>query len=374
MQFKGTPQFPAGEMDRLISRDGGFWNAFTYMDWTTYFETMPSDKVELVLRLEADRMVNSLFDEEEVESERNVVITERLGEENEPLFRLSEEVHAAAFRVHPYHHEIIGDLADLQVLQRDDLYHHYRTFYQPNNAVLTLAGDFETGQMLECIQDLYSGLPAGPEIPRQNRPEPSQTGERRVTVEGPGETTYLQISYRAPAGNDPDFFVYTVLDSLLTGPSNLNMFGGGISNKTSRLYQSLVEREMAVSVHGGLSASVDPYLHTINITVHPTATPEKCLEALEDEIARLQDAPLPPEELRRAVKQARALFAYGSESISNQGFWLGFAEMFAHYDWFLEYVDRLAKVTPEDIQRLSQTRLRPQNRTLGIYIPTREHA
>jgi len=370
MLFKGTPQFPAGELDRLISRDGGYWNAFTFMDWTTYFETMPSSTIDLALRLEADRMVNSLFKADEVASERTVIISERQGEENEPLFRLSEEVHAAAFRVHSYHHEIVGDLADLQNMQRDDLYQHYRSYYQPNNAVLTLAGDFESEQMLERVQDLYAGLTEGSDVPRLRRPEPPQTGERRLTVEGPGETTFVQVTYRAPAGGDPDFFAYTVLDSLLTGPSNLNMFGGGISNKTSRLYQALVEHELAVSVYGGLSATIDPYLYTINLTVHPSATPEQCLVALESEIARLQDTPPPADELARAVKQARALFAYGSESISNQGFWLGFAEMFASYDWFLEYVDRLAVVTPEDVQHMAQTRLRPQVRTLGVYLPT----
>ena len=108
MQFKGTPMFPAGTLDRAISREGGFWNAFTWMDWTAYFETMPQDRVELALKVEADRMHNSLFDPAEVESERTVIIAEREGSENEPTFRLSEEVHAAAFRVHPYHHMTIG--------------------------------------------------------------------------------------------------------------------------------------------------------------------------------------------------------------------------------------------------------------------------
>jgi zinc protease len=369
MLFKGTPQYPSGELDRLISRSGGYWNALTFMDWTTYFESMPSDSLDLVLNLEADRMVNISFEPDEVASERMVVISERQGEENEPLFRLSEEVHAAAFRVHSYHHEVIGDLVDLQNLQPADLYQHYQTYYQPGNSVLTLAGDFNSEQVLARIQDLYANLPANAGVPHLKRPEPPQTGERRITVEGPGETTYIQISYRAPAGSDLEFFPYTVLDSLLTGPSNLNMFGGGISNKTSRLYQALVEKELAVSVYGGLSATIDPYLYTINITVHPSSTVEQCLLALEAEINRLQESPPPKAELERAVKQARALFAYGSESISNQAFWLGFSEMFASYDWFLGYVDQLASVTVEDVQSIAQTRLRPQVRTLGVYLP-----
>src|SRR3990172_3413342 len=136
MQFKGTAQFPSSVLDKAISRDGGTWNAFTYLDWTTYFETMPSDRFDLALRLEADRMVNSLVDHEEVDSERTVIISEREGHENEPLFRLGEAVQQTAFRVHPYHHEVVGDMADLHSLTRADLYAHYRTHYLPNNAVL----------------------------------------------------------------------------------------------------------------------------------------------------------------------------------------------------------------------------------------------
>jgi zinc protease len=370
MQFKGTPQFPATVLDKAISREGGFWNAFTYLDWTTYFETMPSDKIDLALRLEADRMGNSVIDPDEVASERTVIISERQGNENEPLFRLGEELQALAFRVHAYHHEVIGDLADLQTIQRDDLYSHYRTYYTPNNAVLAVAGDFQTVEMLQRIEELFGPLPVGEKPPAPARPEPLQSGARSFTLEGSGETTYIMFAHHAPAGADPDFFPLTVLDSLLTGPSSLNMFGGGISNKTSRLYRALVEGELAVSVSGGLQATIDPFLHSITIVVRPERSHEEVLSKLNDEIKRLQEGPPPAEELARAVKQARALFAYGSESITNQAFWLGFSEMFASYDWFTSYLDRLAAVTPSDVQRAAQTYLRPQNRVLGVYIPT----
>ena len=372
MLFKGTPQLPAGVLDRLISRDGGHWNAFTYLDWTAYFASLPADKIELALRLEADRMVNCLFDPQEVEAERTVIIAERQGDENEPLFRLGEEVQAAAFRVHPYHHEIVGDLADLQAMQRADLYQHYHSYYTPGNAVLALAGDFESSAMLQRIRELYEPLPGGAPPRRLSRPEPRQTGERRVSVEGPGETVYVEAVYHAPPADQADFFACTVLDSLLTGPTSLNMFGGGISNKTSRLYRRLVDGELAVSVSGGLGATVDPYLYMISLMVHPQSSAEACLQALDEEVARLQDAPPPAAELRRAVKQARALFAYGSESISNQAFWLGFPEMFATYDWFTTYLERLEAVTPADVQRMAQVYLRPSNRTLGVYIPSGE--
>ena len=369
IQFKGTAQFPSGVLDKSISREGGYWNAFTYLDWTTYFETMPAGKIDLALRLEADRMANSLFKPDEVESERTVIISERQGNENEPLFQLGEELQAAAFRVHSYHHEVIGDLADLLTMQRDDLYRHYSTHYAPNNAVLAVAGDFDTEAMLARIRELYEPIPAGPEVLRRTRPEPPQLGERRVWVEGPGETTYIQVAYHAPPAAEPDFYALTVLDSLLTGPSSLNMFGGGISNNTSRLYKALVEGELAVSVSGGLQATIDPFLYMITLLTHPERSVDEVLGALEAEIQRLQDAPPGPDEVRRAVKQARALFAYGSESISNQAFWLGFAEMFATYDWFTGYLDRLGAVTPEDVQRAAQTYLRPQKRVVGVYVP-----
>jgi zinc protease len=371
MQFKGTTRFPARILDRAVARDGGMWNAFTYFDWTTYFETMPADKIDLSLRLEADRMINSLFDEKEVSSERTVVISEREGSENEPIFLLGEAIQNAAFRVHPYHHEIIGDPPDLKSMNRDDLYGHYRTFYIPNNAVMSVAGDFKTSELLPRIRELFEQVPAGPIPPRVAREEPVALGEHHLSVEGPGETYYLDVSYHAPAANDPDFFPVTVLDSLLAGPSSLNMFGGGgISNKTSHLYRALVEKELAVAVSGGLVATADPFLYSVVITVHPDHRPEEVLAAFDDEIARLQDEHTLSREINRAIKQARALFAYGSENITNQAFWLGHAEMFSTYDWFLNYLENLAKVTPAELQRTAQKYLRPQNRVVGTYHPT----
>ncbi len=370
MQFKGTEAFPSGILDKAISREGGFWNAFTYLDWTTYFETMPAEKIDLALRLEANRMSASLFPPEEVESERTVILSEREGSENEPLFRLGEAIRAAAFQIHPYHHEIIGEMTDLKAITRDDLYRHYRSYYHPANAVLAVAGDFDSEAMLKRIAHLYENVPAGQRPDTEVAEEPLSEKEQRLELEGPGETTYLQLAYHAPAASDPDFFIFSVLDSLLTGPTSLNMFGGGgISNKTSRLYRALVEKELAVSVNGGLSATIDPFLYDITITVHPRRKHKTVLRSLDDEVKNLQDALVTPDEINRAVKQARALFAYGSENITNQGFWLGYAEMFASYDWFIHYVSELSKVTPLDIQRVARQYLRPENRVVGVYLP-----
>ena len=375
MQFKGTPRFPAGLLDKAISRDGGYWNAMTWLDWTAYFETMPAGSIDLGLRLEADRMVHSLIEADEFESERTVVIAERQGNENEPTFRLAEEVQATAFRVHPYHHEVIGHMADLETMTRDDLVAHYRRYYVPGNAVLAIAGDFRSGPMLERVRQLFGSLPAGrpsgkPVIPA----EPEQRGEKSVVIEGPGDTPYLDIAYHVPAATSDDFFPLSVLDSALAGASSLNLFGGGISNKTSRLYRALVEGEVAAAIGGGLAATIDPYLYSIQATVRPDRTPEQALKVYDDEIARLLDHPVSGDEVAKAIKQARALFAYGSESITNQAFWLGYSEIFADYAWFETYLDRIAAITPEQVHAVATKYLVPSNRVVGIYRPTGERA
>lgn len=369
MQFKGTPQFPNGVLDRVISRYGGIWNAFTYLDWTTYFETLPADKIEIALRLEADRMVNSLFDPQEVAAERTVIMSERRGNENEPLFRLGERVRQEAFQGHPYRHEIIGSMEDLQKIQRDQLYAHYRRYYVPRNAVLTIAGDFDTAKMLRLVSQWYASISPGEASQAELPADPPLAAEQRFTLIGPGETVYIEVAYRTPPATHPDFFPLMVLDSLLSGPSNLNLMGGGLSNKTSRLYQALVEGEWAVSVTGGMAATIDPYLFNIILIPRPDKHPDKVIEAMDAEILRLQESPPSPEELARAMKQARALFAYGSENITNQAFWLGLSEMIESYGWFLDYLNRLEAVSAQEVTRVAQEYLSPSNRVLGIYLP-----
>jgi zinc protease len=374
MQFKGTDRFPSGVLDKAISRDGGMWNAFTYLDWTAYFETMPADKIDLAIELEADRMLHSRFNADEVESERMVVISEREGAENEPLFRLGEAVSQASFTQHPYRNEIIGSKADLMHIQRDDLYKHYRSRYTPSNAIITMAGDFESGEMLERLRRNYQHLPTQTRPDRYVPYEEPLGEEKRVEVTGPGETTYIHITYRSPQASHADFFAFSLLDSLLSGPSSLSMFGGGgISNKTSRLYRALVESELAVSVSGGLPATLDPGLYEIHITVRPDRTPAEVLKVFDQEILQLQENRVHDVEIARAIKQARALFAYSSENITNQAFWLGFADMFDNYDWFLSYVTRLEQVNARKIEYIAQTYLPSNHRVVGMYLPDGNH-
>lgn len=363
MLFKGTKKFPGGLLDKAISRDGGRWNASTSRDSTRYYETMPAAKVDLALRLEADRMTKSLFDPKEVASERTVIISEREGSENEPMFRLREAVQHASFRVHPYHHEIIGDMADLHSITREDLYRHYRTYYAPNNAVLCLAGDFETKSMLKRIRELFEPIPKGSVPPRLARPEPERKGEVRLTLEGPGETTFTHVAYPFPNATHADYFTLQVLESLLNGAS-------GLSYKTCRLYRALVDTGIAVDVSGWSEATIDPYLYRFTIVHPPDKKPEEALTVLDDEIKRMQDELAPEEEITRAVKQARAVFAYGSENITHQAFWMGYTAMFSDYNWYTKYLDRLAKVTPADVQRAAQTYFQTNRRVVGLYLPT----
>ena len=370
MQFKGTSKYPANMMDRLIAREGGVWNAFTHIDWTTYFETMPANKIDLALDLEADRMVNSLFNLEDVELERTVIISEKEGKDNEPFLRLNTAVNEAAFEFHPYRNEVIGSLEDLNRIQRDDLYHHYHQFYQPSNTTISVAGDFNTPEMVEKIQQLFSPIPSKllPEIDIQ--PETEINGKKEILLTGPGDTIFIQIAYRSPSAADPDFFAFTILDSLLSGPASLNMFGGGgISNKTSRLYKQIVDKRLAVSLSGGLQATIDPHVYDLSITLQQEQDPEIVIKTIDLEIEKIIDKRIRRSEIQRAVKQARAMFAYGLENITNQAFWLGYSESFADYAWFSNYLDCLNEIKPHDVQSVAEKYLHPEKRVIGIYHP-----
>lgn len=369
MLFKGSEAFPKGEIDKQIARNGGVMNGMTWLDFTTFFETLPADRADLSLRLEADRMTNSLFDPEEVDLERTVVISERQGDENEPTFLLGEELVGAAFRVHPYHHDTIGDLCDLETISREDLWRHYQTYYGPNNAVAVAVGDFDAERMLERIQELFGPIPSRGNPPAVNRPEPPQRGERRVNLEGPGTTAYLQVAYHAPAAGAPDFFPMTVLSTILSGAPGMNLFAGSPPNRTSRLYRALVETGMAAGVSGSLAPMLDPYLYEISATVRTGANLADLEAALDKEVERIIQEPISSDELHTAIKQAQAQFAYSSESVTNQGYWLGYSSIVADTGWFESFLDGLMAVTVEDVQRAAGSYLPQRNRTVGHYLP-----
>jgi len=371
MMFKGTPQFPHGSLDRLVSREGGRWNAFTTHDFTAYYETLPVDRIDLALRLESDRMVHAIMTPEEVESERTVIISERQMYENHPSFQLQEELIAAAFRIHPYHHEVIGDQVDLETMSRDELYNHYRRHYVPGNAVVVAAGDFDSHEMMAWIEELFGSIPSGAPIDLISRPEPAQRGERRVSVDGPGETAYLTYAYRAPEGTHPDFYPLVLLNAAYAGGSSLGFFGGGTTNKSSRLYKRLVGSDLAVAVYGGVSPSIDPYLYTISAVARPSRSLDDVEAALDHELNKLAHEPVTGLELEKALKRARAQFVMAGESVTGQAQMLGLAEMVSSdHRWYEKTLDSLNRVTLEDIDRVRDKYLRKKNRIVGRYNPT----
>ncbi|MEA3341378.1 MAG: pitrilysin family protein [Chloroflexota bacterium] len=369
MLFKGTKQFPKGAADKAISREGGMFNGMTWYDFTTYFATLPAGRIELALRIEADRMANSLFDHGEIASERTVIISERQGNENNPQFLLNEELMGAAFRVHPYGVETIGHMCDLETMTREQLHTHYRTYYAPHNALVVAVGDFDAQEMLRLIEQHFSPVTNGKDVPLVSGIEPQQKGERRVTVEGNGNVAYLEMAFRAPAVREPDFFALTALDAALSGASGMTFMGGGLTNKSSRLYKALVAKELAVSISGSLTPTIDPFVYDISAIVRAGHTLTEVEEALEAELTRVIAEPVTQKELDKAIKQAKAQFAYSSESVTGQALWIGFSEIFADYDWFESYIANLSAVTVEDVQRVAQQYLKKSNRTVGWYVP-----
>jgi zinc protease len=223
--------------------------------------------------------------------------------------------------------------------------------------------------MLARIEELFGPLPARSEPPPVNRPEPPQRGERRVTLEGPGSTAYLQAAYRAPNATDPDFFATVVLSTILTGVGGMNLFASPPPNRSSRLYKALVETELAAGVSGSLAAMVDPFLYSIHVTARAGRTLEEIEKALDSEMERIVQEPISEEELVTAVKQTKAQFAYSSESVTNQGYWLGYSSIVAEPEWFESFLDSLTAVSVDDVSRVAGTYLQRRHRTVGHYRP-----
>jgi zinc protease len=372
MLFKGTPTFGKGEIDRLVNKNGGVLNGFTWNDYTTYFETLPSERLELALQIESDRMANSVFDPREVDSERTVIISEREGAENFPQFLLDEEVTAAAFKVHPYGYSVLGWKCDLQAITRDDLYNHYRTFYTPNNAVAVAVGDFDTAWLLEKIARYFGLVPARPTVPVVRSVEPPQTGERRVTVQQPGGASYFQTAFHVPDARHPDFFPLFVLSAVLDGVKSMNLLGRGSPGRSARLYRALVETGLATEVACSFGLSKDPGLFTVTATVRAGSSLQAVEAAALAELERVAHEPLAAAELAKVLKQAKAQFVYAGDGVVNLAYWLGLLEMVTSHQNYDLFLGRLAAVTKDDVQRVAAQYLTSTNRTVGWFVPAEQ--
>jgi zinc protease len=263
MLFKGTKKYGLGEISRTLFVNGASFNASTYYDWTNYYETLASDRLELAMQIESDRMTNSRIDKGELESEMTVVRSELEGRENSPGTLLFQAVVAAAFQAHPYQWPVIGWRSDVENVPRDAIYDYYRAHYGPNNATVVIVGDFETEQALEMVRK-YFGKIKGIPTPRQvYTQEPPQRGERRVTVRRGGSLPMAMVAYRGPAANSPDFYALDVLAMVL---------GEG---RTSRLYQNLVEKQIATGADAGAPSLRDPFLFYLSATARPGTTAER---------------------------------------------------------------------------------------------------
>lgn len=370
MLFKGTPAHPSGTLTRLIDRLGGRWNAFTWKDYTAYFEVMPVEHIGVAVRLEADRMQNTIFDPEVVAGERTVIISEREGAENYPAYYLREEVEALAFKAHPYRQPVIGWKGDLRAITRDDLYHHYRTYYHPSNAVVVAVGDFDTGQTAALIAEAFGPVAPGDPVPAVRAEEPEQEGERRVVLRRPGgATALLQMAFHVPRAGHPDLPALLVLDGILSGFKGVVPFDGGTGGRSSRLYRALVDGGLATEVGSGLTPSIDPTLFRIGATAHSGVAPGALEAAVNREIARLQDEPADGAELARVKRQAQAQFVYLRDGVFRRAMSLG---MFEAVDWQETHhnlIESVEGVSSADVTRVARAYLSDRRRTVGHYIP-----
>lgn len=352
----------------MVARVGGSRNGFTSNDYTAYYETLPVGQFDLALRLEADRMCNAHFRAEAVEAERTIILSERAGRENSSAYRLREQLLGAVFPSHGYGHPIIGYNDDLQRITRDELWQHYRTFYGPDNAVAVAAGDFDSASLLARLDERFGAIPARFDTSSQDRVEPPQSDHRRLLVTGHEPTAYVQILFRAVEAIHPDFFPLVVLDSILGGAKGMGFRGGGGGNRTSRIYGALVNADLAAGAGSDIRPTVDPFVFGIGATVRRGVEPQRVEDAIWAEVDRLVEAPVDAAELARARKQTLAQFAYGTESVSSQGYWLGFSEIVASLGWFLDYPAHVAVVTATDVQRVAATYLRRERATVGWYV------
>ena len=372
MNFKGTEGISREDLKVWIERAGGAWNGYTWIDQTTYFETLSSDALDLALRIESERMTSCIYEEDEFESERSVIIAELQGNQNNPAYLLGVDVAAEAFRAHPYGWPTIGRLSDLETMSRDDLYNHYRNYYCPNNATLVIVGDIEPNEALRSVQQYFGSIERGNRPPSIQTREPEQKNERRVSVERPGTTRYLDVAFHAPAVGDEDFVPLLVADAVFSGGKGINLWAGGFgrdARTTSPLYQALVETELVAAVSSALLPTEQPYLYSISATVRdgiPESAVEDALFAVLDSLASERSA---DHSLQKAKNQLLTQLAFDDEGVTRIGHQLGYFSTIADWKMIFEIEEQINSVTAENIRDVVARRLVSSRRTVGWFRP-----
>ena len=361
LMFKGSVNYnrdKGNSVDQLLARTGAQFNATTYLDRTNYYENLGSDQLAMVVGMEADRMRNLLLRESDRRPEMTVVRNEFERGENSPIQSLIKEIFAAAYVAHPYHHSTIGWRSDIENVSIEKLREFYDTFYWPDNATVTLVGDFQSAEALGLIKQHYGVITRAPRpIPQIYTEEPEQTGPRRVVVKRPGQLGVIAIAHKSPAATHPDFPALAILGSIL---------GDG---KNSRLYRELTDKNLSTGVFTGPFALRDPSLHFTFIPLAPGATHEQVEKIAVDEIEKLKQHGVTATEVQAAIAKALADSAYqrdGSFAIAGK-----INEFIAVGDWTL-YVtldEALQKVTPADVLRVANKYLNVDQSTTGWFIP-----
>jgi zinc protease len=362
LMFKGSAHVPAEEHSRIIEAVGGFDNAETGDDTTNFYETFPSNYLERVLWLEADRMGSLNVSDENFKSEREVVKEERrVRIENQPYGYLQEDLRAAAFTVHGYHHTPIGSMEDLDKATIQDVRDFFNTFYKPNNATLVIVGDFDSAQALAWTNKYFDGIPASAKpIPRLNNPEPPQTAER-VAKKSYSNTPLpaVVIGYKIPARYAPDAYPLDLASNILAG------------GESSRLYQTLVYKEqIAVQAAGFGAFSEDPNLFWAYAIMNQGHTAEEGEKSLEGVLDGLKAAPVEARELEKAKNQEIAGYVLGRDTDEEKAVALASAAVIGKDPGLANTeLDHYLSASAADVQRVAKDYFQSAHATVLIVTP-----
>ena len=364
LMFKGTKERPI-QFGRLLSALGSSSNAFTSSDMTAYFGTVGSDKLNAMLELESDRMVNTLAGEEQLKSERTVVLSELDGGNNNPGTRLYRAVMGAAFAGNSYGWPVIGYRQDVENYSVAEVQAYYQTFYRPENATLVIVGNFDTDSTLDKVRDTFGKIQAPPKpqsiAPQGNKPKPPEPiKDRPIVLREPGSVAFLQMVYpNLPKAGHADNPALEVMDMILT------------TGRSSRVYQSLVEPGIASSAGGDVTNSIGAGWYMLSATPaqgKSTAELEKLLLA---EVTKIQTKPVTAEELERAKVNLRATYILSNRDINSQASQLGYNQTVqGDYRYSDSYLKAVGQVTAGDVQRVAKTYLLPEKRVVGFFEPT----